>query len=347
MGILFFCGCTLHAASLLETLDTEVAALYEQSKDAIVKVHAEYAPQAGGFPLRPVSRAGTGFFIDADGHLLTAATVIEAADSCWIEWRSHRVPAKIIGRDAATNLAVLQVPAETNRPFLKFGNSDELRVGSVAVAIGFPYDLPSAPAVGFVSGFDIQHGSRCFATTHFRAGCRLSPGEGGGPLLNAHGEVIGIAVAARFDDQCYALPSNAARKILGDLVQFGCPQHGWVGLAVTERRSAGAAEPQVIVQQVFSNTAAAATGFRDQDVLETIGTNRVRCAADVLNTMFYCRQGQRLSFTVRRTDGLHHLSLLVGERPPDDPPPLLPPCLPPAQPANLNALPLAPAAGAR
>ena len=313
------------AASLLETVDQEVSAIYEKSKGAIVKVHTLRQLQIGNFSLIPVHRIGTGFFIDKDGHLLTAATVVADADSCWIDWHGQKVNARILGRDPQTNLAVLKIDpgTDTATPFLPEGNSDDLHVGSMVMVIGFPYDLSSAPVVGFVGGLDIQRGGRVFETSHIRAGCRLSPGQGGGPLLNARGEVVGIAVAAQMDNQCYALPINAARKVYSDVLQFGQPQHPWVGLGIAERRQVGpeaaTEKPRVLVQQIYSNAPAASAGFHEGDVLLRIGTNDVRHSADVLNTMFYRHAGDKVEFTILRSGQVQKVTLVVAARPAEEP----------------------------
>jgi serine protease Do len=315
----------LRAAGLLETIDSEVSSLYEKSKDAIVKVHAERRLQINNLSLSPAHRVGTGFFITGDGLLLTTDAVVDEADACWIEWHGEHVPAGIVGHDPRTNVALLRIDPEKcvgvgrQMPFLREGNSDELRVGSMVIAIGFPFELPSAPSVGFVSGIDIKRGSHVFVTSHIRAGCKLSRGQGGGPLLNVRGEVVGIAVAADTDDQCYALPINAVQKVRADFLKFGQAQHVWVGLGIAERRkiepSSGLEDLQLIVQQVFSNTPAAQAGFQDHDVLVRISTNHVRDLADVLNTIFYHRSGERVSFTVLRDRQEHTFDLTVGTQP--------------------------------
>ncbi|HUI06410.1 MAG TPA: trypsin-like peptidase domain-containing protein [Verrucomicrobiae bacterium] len=336
------------AAGLLETLDQEVSAIYEKSKDAIVKVHAEIQFRVGNLSFVPLHRIGTGFFVDKDGHLLTSATVVDGAERCWIDWRGQRIGARIIGRDLQTNLALLKINPGTNvaTPFLPQGNSDDLHAGSMVIAIGFPYDMSSAPVMGFIGGLDIQRGGRVFATSHIRAACRLSPGQSGGPLLNARGEVIGIAVAAHMEDQCYALPINAARKVYTDILQYGRPQYAWVGLGITERHrvspETGEEDSRVLVQQVYSNAPAAHAGFCEGDVLVRVGTNEVRSSADVLNTMFYCHAGDKMEFTVLRDGQEHKIALVAGTRPPEElavARPLSSPELPQRQPPGLTIVP--------
>jgi S1-C subfamily serine protease len=194
----------------------------------------------------------------------------------------------------------------------------------MVIAIGFPYDQPSAPVVGFIGGLDIQRGGHLFAPSHIRAECRLRPGQGGGPLLNVHGEVVGIAVAAHMDDQCCALPINAARKISADILEFGQPQHAWVGLGVSERQLSinptQSNQWQVFIQQIYSNAPAANAGFHEGDILVSITSNEVHRSADVVNTMFYHRVGDRVEFTVLRNGQEQKFLLVVGNRPPEEAP---------------------------
>jgi serine protease Do len=203
-------------------------------------------------------------------------------------------------------------------PCLDFGDSDALRVGSMVVTIGFPYNLPSAPSVGFVTGRDIKYGTRVFPVNYVRASCALRPGQGGGPMFNARGEVVGIIVAAPSNDQCFALPISAAQKVCADLAHYGETQRGYVGLSVTERQATNAlAEPEwrVVVQEVISNSPAAVAGFREADVLLRICTNEVRRSADVLNKMFYLRCRETVKMTILRDGATQEVNVVIGQRP--------------------------------
>jgi S1-C subfamily serine protease len=159
--------------------------------------------------------------------------------------------------------------------------------------------------------------------------CRLSPGQGGGPLLNVHGEVVGLAVCAHTDDQCYALPIEAARKVSSDILEFGQPQYAWVGLGVSERPLAinptQSGQWQVFIQQIYSNSPAASAGFHDGDILVSITSNEVHRSADVLNTMFYHRIGDKMEFTVLRNGQEENLRVVVGTRPAQEAFGILPP----------------------
>lgn len=329
------------AASQLETMDREISALYERSRDAVVRIQTQ---RQAVFPQGPSVRIGTGFFMDHEGHLLTTATVVESAEKCWIDWRGRKVAARIVGIDPLINLAVLEVNTGEKVPFLKRGNSDELKTGSMLIAIGYPYDQPSSPMVGFVQGFDIKCGLRTFLTAHVRSDCRLQPGQSGGPVLNPRGEVVGLAVAAHHESQSYVLPINAAGRAVADILQHGATQYGWVGLSVTERRLTAAplasSDWEVFIEEVCSNAPAAAAGFHPQDVLIRIGTNDVRRAADILNTMFHRRAGDRVCLTVVRAGATQEVALVIGRRPSEETGVATRPSLPSLEPPRLNLVPV-------
>src|SRR5437870_1463445 len=100
-------GNAVEAPNALETINREVVALCEKSRDAIVKVHAQRTLPFGGLPMTPSHCVGTGFFIDGEGRLLTAATVVNDATNCWIDCHGRQVPAAVLGRDPQTNVALL------------------------------------------------------------------------------------------------------------------------------------------------------------------------------------------------------------------------------------------------
>ena len=318
---------TGRASSPLETIDAEVTGLYERSKSAVVKIHAEGDTTMARSPLGLSHRVSSGFFIDAEGRFVTADTLVENAAALWIDWQGRHVFAKLLGRDPITRLALLQLDTGEPTPYLPLGNSDDLRVGSMVVAIGFSYELPSAPVVGFVAGLDIHCGRRVFPVNHIRANCRLSPGQGGGPLLNARGEVIGLVVAAHGDDQCYSLPVNAVKKICADIIKTGSPQYPWVGLDVAEHQFtnqlAGVPDWQVFIREVLANTPAEVAGFQARDILLRIATNEIHRAADVLNTMFYRHSGDTLQIAVFRTGDTQTIKIVIGTRP-TEPSPIVP-----------------------
>jgi S1-C subfamily serine protease len=324
----------LRAESMLELVNREVAAIYERSKFAIVKVHASRPYMATGRQTIQWQRVGTGFFIDTNGTILTTSSVAEQGETFWIEWDNQKIPMRLVGSDPHSRLAVMKIDAEKfptaqiKTPLLPVGNTSDLKVGSLVILIGHPYDLPSAPSVGFVGGFDIQCGGHYFVTNHIRSTSRLSPGQQGGPLLNIRGEVVGVPVAAHLDDQSYAVPIQAAKRIWTELLEKGRVDYGWIGMTVTERAvpsatptnapSTGALPmpiTEVVVTQVLPDTPAARAGLTNGDVVMQVYTNDVRRIADVLNTMFGFRDGDQLPVKVLRNDAMMQLNMIVAPMP--------------------------------
>lgn len=319
----------------MEVFEREIQAVFQAAQPGVVRVHA----YRQGAPFDPLARAlhkvGSGFFLRSNGVVVTAAIVVGDADTCWLEWQDQQLPAQVVGRCPRVNLAVLRTPAR-DKPFPvpPTAARSDLAVGSLVIALGFPYDQPVAPSAGFVLGRDIQCGPRLFPTSHLRTSCKLIPGQTGGPLLNARGEAVGLIVAAHLEDQSYALPIAAVEKITEDILQSGHPRHPWVGLDVTERESPlalGAAKQyEVTVRQVIPDTPAARCGFRERDRIQRVGTNQVQRLCDVLDAIFLRRPGEEVVFSVLRDGTEHTLTLTTGTRPvPTAPALALPPPGPP------------------
>ncbi len=304
----------------LQEIEGQVRSIHERAREALVKVHARRELTGGELDLIPVHRIGTGFFINDKGRVLTAASVVQDADTCQIEWQSREHPARVIGRCARTNLALLEMDSVTETPGLVLGDSQMLRVGSILLAIGFPSGMPSTLLMAMVNGIEIRAGNHVFATSHIRADCNLRPGMAGSPLLNTRGEVVAMAVLAHSMDGCYALPALAIKRVCDDLVEFGEPRYCWAGLDVTARTHSqlGADSPlhsSLVVRAVMDDTPAAAAGFRAGDRLMRIDNRDVRGLADVLDPMFLHHSGDRIPFTVLRGRKEIDLSLVVGSRP--------------------------------
>jgi serine protease Do len=166
---------------------------------------------------------GSGFLISPDGYLLTNQHVIAGAQKIQVTilGRSQPVSAQVVGSDQALDLAVLKVNAGSNLPYLKFGDSDQIRVGSWAIAIGNPYGLDHTVTVGVISakGRPITVQDRQYKNL-LQTDASINPGNSGGPLLDLNGEVIGIntAVDAEAQGIGFAIPSNTAKDVANSLV---------------------------------------------------------------------------------------------------------------------------------
>jgi len=290
-------------AQLLDTIQRQVTELFEKSRGAVVRI--EGTDSDGRL-------FGTGFFIDPTGTLYTSYSVGGETHDLVVIQGAAKHPARRLVADARTGIAILKV--ETQTPFLTFGNSRELRTASPVLAIGYPMDLSITPSFGIVGGFDIRHLGRCFATAHIRANVPVQRGEGGAPLLNMKGEVVGVLISSIDNGSAsFVLPIEAAEKVRSDFVRFDAVRPGWIGIAVAPSDPAHPDTTPPVIQGVVEDSPGAKSGLRLGDVVTRLGTRLVATEDDVLSASFFLtaledvsiavlREGQRLEMTVRPVD---------------------------------------------
>src|SRR3989440_9614672 len=271
------------------TISHQVRDVFERAARAVVKIHGvdEHS-----------EICGTGFFVDPTGTLYTAYTVGGEAGRFTVEFDGKKYPARQLLADIRSGTAMLKVDEAT--PALPIGKSEELEVATPVVAIGFPLDLPETPNFGLVAGFDHKYLGRYFSTTHLRVNMPAQRGEAGAPLLNLDGEVVGILVSSlENNSSCYALPIDAAEKIRSDCVRFGEPRHGWVGINVSEAKTAVEGS-RAEMTEIMPDTPGADSGIQTGDILLQVGRTKVREPEDVLDASFFISAGDTVPITVMR-----------------------------------------------
>lgn len=228
---------------------------------------------------------GSGVIVDPRGYILTNNHVIGSYDKIIVklsdnrEFTSNKV--KLIGRDAKTDLAVLKIEADEPLPYAEMGNSDEIKIGDWAIAIGNPFGLEGTVTVGVISakgrsGIPLPEGPTY--QDFIQTDASINPGNSGGPLVNIKGEVIGINTAIRSPVGAnvgigFATPINLAKRIFDELLAKGKVTRGYLGVApqeVTEdmREAMGLAESGgVLIRDVVSGTPAEKVGLKPGDVI--------------------------------------------------------------------------------
>jgi len=305
LGLLFLVAPT-HAVGVFDSISEEVNLIFEKAAPSVVKVRTVQGSQP---------RAGTGFFIDDQGTVLTSYAVIRDADKAWVEYQERKLTAEVIGKDRRSGVSLLKIE-QTDTPFLELGDSSGLKMASGLVSVAYPYNLPLAPSFGFVTGFDVRYLNRFFATTHIRANVSVSPGQIGGPLLNTKGEAVGLLVlAVQEGKECYALPANSARRIINDILENGQARHGWVGVGVIEGQNAGEGRRPVIVSNLFRGTPAAKSGLQPGDEVKRIGDQEVSTPSDILDAAFFSEVGKPVPVEVIRDGEKMVFDLPIVERP--------------------------------
>jgi serine protease Do len=309
-------------ADVFQLSTDEANALFDKAKAAVVQVHSGD---------KGLVNAGTGFFIDNQGTVLTSSTILGDNTSVRVVINGVEMDAKIIGNDPRSGLAMLRVSYGAS-PSLPLAHASGLQSGDGVMAIGFPLNLPVAPSQGPVSGFDASYLERVsdstapktvaaverFATTHIHANVAISPGQVGSPLLNSRGEVVGLVATSPDDGRSiYALPVEAMAKIMADFNQFGRAEHGWVGVNVVAAPDTLHDGRTVRVVEVVAGSPAASetSGIRPGDILMRIDSREIYRPADVLDASFFSQVGAPMKVVVRRDDKLYTSSFTVIERP--------------------------------
>ncbi len=311
----------LAVADVFQLTSDESNALFDKAKASVVQVRSGDA----GFVL-----AGSGFFIDDQGTVLTSSTILGDNPTARVVINGVEMDAKILGNDSRSGLAMLRVSYGAS-PALPLAHASNLQSGDGVMTIGYPLNLPISPSQGPVSGFDASFltgvnssdpakGSVAalerFATTHIHANVPISPGQVGGPLLNSHGEVVGlVATSPDSGRSVYALPVEAIAKIMSDFNQFGHAKHGWVGVNIMEQPDIAKDGRTVRVVSIAPGTPASESGIRPGDTVMRIGSREVYRPADVLDASFFSTVGTNMNVVVRRDDKLFNYSFAVIERP--------------------------------
>jgi S1-C subfamily serine protease len=271
------------------TISREVKDVFVRAAKAVVKIEA--IDQHGEL-------AGTGFFVDPTGTLYTAYSVGGEADNFTVEFKGRKYPARQLLADLRSGIAMLKVDLAT--PALPIGSSQQLEIATPVVSIGYPLDLSETPSFGMIAGFDRKCLGGFFSTTHLRVNLPPQRGEGGAPLLNLKGEVVGILLySLENNSSCYALPIEAAEKIRSDFMRFGEARHGWIGANVSEGTSAVEGS-RAVTTEIVKDTPAAESGMKPGDVVLQIGRTKVREPEDILDASFFLTAGDTVPITVMR-----------------------------------------------
>jgi putative serine protease PepD len=218
-----------------EQITTQV---FEDVHRAVVNIAATTLTMNYWNQVIPQQGQGSGFIIDDDGYVLTNNHVVEAARNITVTLGdNNKVEAVLIGRDASTDLAVIKIPKRYVGAIARLGNSDSIRVGQKAIAIGNPFGLSHTMTTGIVSALNrrIQSEKGDVLYDLIQTDAAINPGNSGGPLLNSGGEVIGIntAIFSRSGGSQgigFAIPVNQAKRVAAELIASGRYARPWVGI---------------------------------------------------------------------------------------------------------------------
>lgn len=340
-------GATTEAPALYD--ENAVVSLYEQAIPAVVEVNtaAEFREKPfpfEPFPQIPQKHQGSGFIIDEQGHILTNYHVIEGVSSVKVTLYDDRtLDAEVVGADPQDDLALLKVDADEVSDItpLPLGDSDAVKPGQMAIALGSPFGLEGSITVGVISGVGrplrgVVAGR--VITNMLQTDAAINPGNSGGPLLNSKGEVIGINTAMESPSYGatgigFAIPINTAKSVLPSLLQGEEVRRPWLGVkgqAITPelaKRLDLVVNQGVYVVEVVPNSPAEKAGLRESgtdrygdptfggDVITAVDGRAVARVEDLIDYFNTKKPGDEVFLSVYRGNQSITVEVTLGEWP--------------------------------
>jgi serine protease Do len=274
---------------------------------------------------RDTQSLGSGFIVSEDGYILTNHHVIDGADEVIVRMSNRKeFVAKIIGSDQASDVAVLKVDAE-DLPVLKFGDSDELKVGEWVLAIGSPFGFDHSVTAGIVSAKGRSLPSDNYVP-FIQTDVAINPGNSGGPLFNLDGEVIGInsqiySRTGGFMGLSFAIPIEMAVDVANQIKETGSVSRGWLGVLIQEitrelAESFGMESPHgALVAKVLDDSPAAAAGLEVGDVIVEFNGKKVMRSSGLPPLVGRAKVGQQARVTVIRDKKRRTIGVDIAELP--------------------------------
>ncbi len=282
-------------------------------------------------PQQPSRSEGSGFIIRADGHLLTNLHVVDGAEKLQVRLKDGRIfPAKVIGGDDKTDIAVLKIVADDLMP-VTFGDSDALRVGQLVCAIGAPYNQDYSFTCGWVSGKGRTNllgptSSSILYEDYIQTDAFINPGNSGGPLFDVDGQVIGMNTLINGIGRglAFAIPANILHRISTDLISTGKVIRPWLGVRIESlaenealRERVTGVDGGVVVNTIEAEAPAYKSDLRPADIIMEMDGVKLTSAHDLQKEVLKKKVGQTIQLTVWRNGSTMLIPVITGEVPAD------------------------------
>jgi len=261
-----------------------------------------------------VAGAGSGFIIDPSGIIVTNNHVVGHADKIVVSLTDGRqLPARVLGRDELTDVAVIKVAVSESLPAVSWGDSRRVEVGDWILAAGNPFGLGGSVTVGIVSAEGRDLGSGPF-DNFLQLDAPINPGNSGGPVFNMDGQVIGVSSVIVSPTGAsvgigFAIPSETVSAIVRQLLAKGSIERGWLGVSVEEN------ENGVSIANLDRNGPAARAGLRPGDTVVAINGDRIETSRGLIRAVAAVPPGNNIRVTVRRQGREVDIAVTVGRRP--------------------------------
>jgi len=274
---------------------------------------------------REIKGLGTGMIIDSQGHILTNYHVAGKASKLEVQLANGRkYPAKIVGGDPKTDLAVIRISAAEALPYVTFGDSDRMEVGEWVVAIGHPRGLDQTVTQGIISA---KHRMGILDPSSYQdfiqTDAAINPGNSGGPLLNLQGEVIGvnaviISESGGYEGIGFAIPSNIALHIAKSIISRGKVERGWLGVTIQDiprERGRGAGSEMLrgaMIESVVKGGPAEKGGLKKGDIVTAFDGKPIPDAGTLRNQIANTAIGNASKITILRNGKRQDLTVKIG-----------------------------------
>ena len=291
------------------------------------------APEMGGGEDNQVRESlGSGFIVDPKGYIITNYHVVEKADKIYVKLASDPDsedlgrPARVIGVDKSTDIAVIKIDTDKPLPTVKMGNSDNVQVGDSVEAIGSPFALSQTVTAGIISAKHrtIEPGASGQFQHFIQTDAAINPGNSGGPLLNMNGEVIGVNTAiytqsAGYQGIGFAMPSNTVVEVYNDLISSSHKvTRGSIGIRFNQGLSGAVNRVYgfkngVLVQQIVRGGPADKAGLKAGDIITTVDGRGIKDGDDLVNEITSRRPGSSIRLGYQRDGKQMDTTATIGD----------------------------------
>ena len=264
---------------------------------------------------REVSGYGSGVIISDDGYIITNNHVIENAESVDVTLNDKRTfTAKVVGRDPGSDIALLKIKAD-NLPYIKYGDSEQLRLGEWVLAVGNPFNLTSTVTAGIVSAkgrsLGLNEGGAYSIESFIQTDAALNMGNSGGALVNTKGLLVGITSAiispsGAYSGNSFAIPVTIVKKVVNDLKEYGQVQRAFIGVNIKDLVSEDADKFKlnelkgVLITRVIDDGSAKEAGLKENDVILKFDGNSVNTVSELQEQVGKHRPGDKGTVTYSR-----------------------------------------------
>lgn len=268
---------------------------------------------------------GSGVIISPDGYIVTNNHVIEGAQSLSVTLNDNRTfTAELIGADPRTDIALLKIESDEELPYTRFGDSDQAKVGEWVLAVGNPFNLTSTVTAGIISAKSRDLSGQNFQS-FIQTDAAVNPGNSGGALVNINGDLVGINTAITSQTGSYigysfAVPSNIARKVIEDIMEFGNVQNGILGVTGGELNSAyakklGLEETEgFYIDDVEEKSGAESAGLRSGDIIKKLDNVEISKFADLSGYLNSKRPNDVVNVTILRRGNVKTVPVKLSKR---------------------------------